>query len=79
MAGGNQRLAVIDPDAGDALGRQHGAAGARPIDLRHAKRRVAGEILGQLGGGGGLEAQVHFELDRLRQGLDHLDRLQPAQ
>ena len=72
-------VAVVDPDAADALGRQHGAAGAQPIDPRHPKARIAGEILGQLGGGGRLEAQIHFELHRLRQRFDDLDRLQPAQ
>ncbi len=63
MTAGDERLAVIDPDPGDAFGGQHGAAGALPIDLRHAKSRVAGEILGKLGSGGRLEAQVHLERD----------------
>ena len=72
-------VAVIDPDAGDAFGRQHRAPGAPPIDLRHPKGRVAGEILGEFGGRGGLEAQIHFELHRFGEGHHHLDRLQPAQ
>ncbi len=79
MAGGDESLAVVDPDAGDALGGQDRAAGALPIDLRHAKSRVAREILAELGGGGRLEAQIHLEIDRLREGLDDLDRLQSAQ
>ena len=77
VPGGDQRGAVVDPDAPDALGRQHGAAGAQPIDPRHPKARIAREILGKLGGRGGLEAQIHFELHRLRQHFDDLDRLQP--
>ena len=62
VPGGEQRRAVVDPDAGDALGGQHRAPGAPPIDPRHAKARVAGEILGELGGGRRLEAQIHLEL-----------------
>ena len=44
MPGRDQPVAVIDPNAGDALGRQHRAPGAQPIDLRHPEGRVAGEI-----------------------------------
>ena len=44
------------------------APGALPIDLRHAKGRVAGEILAQFGGGRRLEAQIHLEPHRLRPG-----------
>ena len=35
----SERGAVVDPDAGDPLDGQHGAAGAQPIDPRHAKSR----------------------------------------
>ena len=79
MPGRDQPVAVINPDAGDALRGQHRPPGAPPIDLRHPKRRVAGEILGEFGGGGRLEAQIHFELDRFGEGQHDLDRLQPAQ
>ena len=79
MPGRDQPVAVIDPNAGNALGRQHRAPGAPPIDLRHAKGRVAGEISRQFRCRGGLEPQIHFELHRLGEGHHHLDRLQPAQ
>ncbi len=79
MAGGDQRAAVVDPDAGDPLGGQHAMPGAPPIDLRYAKARIAGEVFAQLGSGRRLVAQIHLDLDRLRQRLDHLDRLQAAQ
>ncbi len=79
MPGGDQPVAVIDPNAGDALGRQHGPPGAPPVDLRHPKRRVAGEILGEFGCRGRLEAQIHFELNRFGECQHNLDRLQPAQ
>jgi hypothetical protein len=79
VADRDQRRAIIDADPGNPLQCQHAAAGAPPIDPRHAKIRVAGEILGELRGGGGLKTQVHFELNDLGQHLDHLDRLQPSQ
>ena len=79
MTGSDERHAVVDPDPGHPLGGQDGAAGALPIDLRHAKGRVVREVLAELGGGGGLEAQIHLDLDRLREGFDDLDRLQSAQ
>ena len=79
MTGGDQRRAIVDADPGYPLQCQHAAAGAPPIDPRHAKIRVAGEILGELRGGGGLEAQIHLEPNDLGQHLYHLDGLQPPQ
>ena len=55
------------------------AAGAPPVDFGHMIPGVAGEILGQLRGRRRLEAQIHFELDRLLERAHDLDRLQPAQ
>ena len=43
------------------------ARGAAPIDPRHAEAGIVREILAQLRGGGGLEAQIHLEPHRLRQ------------
>ena len=41
VPGGDQRRAVVDADARDPLERQHGAAGAPPIDPRHAEVGIA--------------------------------------
>ena len=79
VPGGRQRRAVVDPNPGDPFQCQHAAAGARPIDPRHAKIRVPGEILGELRGRGCLEAQVHLEPHHVGQYLHDLDRFQPAQ
>ena len=79
VPGGDQRRAIIDADSGDPLQCQHAAAGAPPIDFGHAKIRIAGEIFGELRGGGRLKTQIHLELHHLGQGLHHLDRLQPPQ
>ena len=77
-AGRDQRGALVGGDAADPLERQHPARGALPVDPRHAEALVAGEVLGELGGGRGLEAQVHLEPGPEREGLDHLDRLEAA-
>ncbi len=50
----------------------------RPLDLGHAEARIIRDIARHLGDGRGLHAQIHFELDRLRQGLDRIDRAQAA-
>ena len=79
VAGGDERGAVVDADADDALQRQHALAGAPPVDARHAEIGIAGEILGELGGGGGFEPQIHLDAHRLGEGAHDLDRLQAAQ
>ena len=48
----------------DPLQGQHLARGAAPIDARHAKARIAGEILAELRGRGRLEAQIHLDAHR---------------
>ncbi len=79
VPGGEQPCPVVDPHALDPFERQHAAAGARPVDARHAKTGIAGEIFRKLRGGRGLEAQIHLETHDFSQGADDLDRLQPAQ
>jgi hypothetical protein len=79
VPGGHQRRAVVDAHPGDPFQCQHAAAGARPIDPRHAKIRVPDEILGELRGRGCLEAQVHLEPHHVGQHLHDLDRFQPPQ
>jgi len=75
VPGGDQRRAVIHPDAADAIGRQHAASGALPIDARHTECRIASEILGELRCRRRLEPQIHFDLDRLGEGAGDLNRL----
>ncbi len=76
MTGGDDRLAFVDRNAHDPLGRQHPPAGAGPVDLRHVEVGILGEVLGQLRGGGGLEPEVHFHFDRLCQHADRFHRLE---
>ena len=77
VAGGDQRLALVDGDALDAFEGQHAAGGAPPIDLGNAEALVSGKILAQLRGRRRLEAQVHLDRHRLGQRPHHLDRPQP--
>ena len=79
MAGRDQGVALVDRDALDALQREHAAAGPPPVDRRHQEACVLGEVLAQLGGGGGLEAKVHLDHHALGKGTDDLDRAEPAQ
>ncbi len=74
---GNQRGTVVGANAGDPLEGQHAAAGALPIDPRHAKAGIAGKVFAELGRGRGFEAQIHLETDHFGQGLHDLDRLEP--
>ena len=75
-AGRAQGGEIGDGDAVDPFERQHAARGAPPIDARHAEaartRRggIAGDVVGHLGDGGGLQPHVHLDLDGPRQGLD---------
>lgn len=79
VPGGEKRRFVVDADSVYPLERQDGAAGAQPIDPRHTKVRVPGEIPGELRGCGSLHPQVHFDPDHLGERLHHLDRLEPSQ
>ena len=82
VAGGKQRGAVRDGDAVDPFQRQDALGGAAPVDAGHAEAAVgeglvAGDVVGHLGDGGGLQAHVHLDLDAAGQRLDHGDRAQP--
>ena len=57
----------------DPLHRQRFAGRAVPVDARAAKIGVAAEVLGELVGGRGLEAKIHFHPHRARERLDDLD------
>ena len=62
-------VALVRGDAADPLQGQHPARGALPVDPRHAKALVLGEVLGELRGGRRLEPQVHLEPGPGRDGL----------
>ena len=80
VPGGHERGAVVDADAiDDSVDGQDDARSALPIDARHAKAAIAGEILGEFRGGGRLEPQVDLDLDRFFERARDLNRLQPAQ
>ena len=75
---GGEGVPVIDADAVDPRRGQDAPSGALPIHLGHVKFRVVFEIFAELGGGGGLEAQVHLHFHRIGQGPHHLDGFQAA-
>ena len=52
-------------------------AHAVPIDLRHEKIVVAMGVFGEFRRRRRLQAEVHFDLDRAGQGIDHSDRIEP--
>ena len=74
VAGRDQGVALVDRDTLDPLQREHAPAGALPVHRRHQEAGILGEVLAQLGGRGGLEAEVHLHHHALREGADHLDR-----
>ena len=82
VAGGNKRGAIRDRHAVDPFQRQHALGGAAPVDAGHAQAAVgqglvAGDVVGHLGDGGGLQAQVHLDLDAAGERVDHGHRAQP--
>ncbi len=56
----DQRLAVTHLDALDPVERHHPAIGAVPVDAGDDIAGDGGHGLGQLGGGGGLAAQIQL-------------------
>ena len=73
------RRAIADRRAVDPLQREHPLGGAIPVDGGRAISFVVAEILAQLLGGGGLEAQIHLDAHDLGEGAHGLDRLQTAE
>ena len=82
-AGGAQRGVIRDRDAVDPFQRQHALASVRRQSTSGTRKppspgaAVAGDVVGHLGDGGGLEAHVHLDLDGVRQRVDHGDGPQP--
>ena len=74
---------VADRDAVDPFQGQHAASGAAPVDAGHPEaaelgRGVAGDVVGHLGDGGGLQPHVHLDLDGVGERVHHRHGLQPA-
>ncbi len=78
VAGGAQAVDVGHLDAVDPLHGDHVAAGALPIDRRHAEAGILLGVFGDFGKGGGLEPQIHLDLGGLLERLRDLDRPQAA-
>ena len=73
-----QRFQIVDPGAAHPLDGHDPRGGPAPVHGRDPEARIVGKIIGQLGRGGGLHAEVHFHLDGFGEQFDHLDRLQAA-
>ncbi len=58
------------------LGGQHALGGARPVDLGHPEALVGLDRVAHLRDRRGLESEIHLELGRARQVLDHGHGLQ---
>ena len=74
---GLQRGAIVERRALDPFERQHVFRGAVPIDRRHAEIRIGFRVLGKFRQRRGFEPQIHFDGDRTRERVDHLDEAQP--
>ncbi len=71
-----ERRHLVDRNAADPFQGHHPARRALPIDGGDAEILVAHEIVGHLGGGGGLEAQIHFLHHRVGEGPHRLGQMQ---
>ena len=69
VAGRAQALDVGHLDAVDPLHGEHVAAGALPVDGRHAEAGIVARVLAELGKGGRLQPQVHLDLGGLGERL----------
>ena len=78
VAGGTQGGMIGNRDAVDPFEREHAARAPRPIDLRHAEAFIVLGVLGHLGDGGGLHAEIHLDGDRFRERVDDRDGPEPA-
>ena len=77
VTGGVDSGETVERDRVDPLRRQHVAPGQLPVGLRDAKIGVAGRVLGELGQGGRLEAEVDLDRDRAGERLGDLGRPEP--
>ena len=73
-----QSFVIGDRNAVDPFERQYAPRAPAPIDVRHAKAFVVPGVLGHLGDGGGLHAQIHLDGDGFRQRLHHGLGAEPA-
>ena len=77
VAGGAQGGMIGNRDAVDPFEREHAPRAPRPIDLRQAETFIVLGVLGHLGDGCGLHAEIHLDGDRLRERVDDGDRPKP--
>ena len=78
-ARGQHPRAVVHADAGQPLQGERASRRPPPIHLGHAIGGIPGEILRQLGGGGGLQPEIDLDPDHGAEGLDHRQRLEAPQ
>ncbi len=59
---------IAQRDRVDPVQGENALAGALPVHVRHAEAEIAGfgDVLGHLGNGGRLQAQIHLQHNRLR-------------
>ena len=72
-----QGLDIGQRNAVDPFQRHDFAGAAVPIDLRHQKIVVAMGVFGEFRRRGGLKPEIHLDLDRAGQSVDHADRIEP--
>ena len=77
VAGGDQRVAVVELDPVEPFERQHPPRGAPPVDLGHVEAGLGDHILAQLGGRGGLALEVELARGPLPEMGDDQPRAQP--
>ncbi len=71
-ARGHEARAVGQRRGADPFEGEHVLGGAVPVDRRDAEIRIVPGVVRHLGDRRGLEAEIHFDRDRTREGIDHL-------
>ena len=77
VPGGPERVHLVHRQALHPLEGQHAARGAPPVHRRDPEMFLVAEIPRELRRGGGLEPEVHFDTDALRECLHDIDGVQP--
>ena len=77
LAGGDQRVAIVELDPVEPFERQHPARGSAPVDLGHVIAGLGDHILAQLGRRRGLALEVELARGPLAEMGDDQARAQP--